>query len=58
MGSAEAYLPITRPMGWDLNVSQDWLTAAMARLVPDRGEEFLAISACRLTCGYDTENPC
>ena len=33
LGTAEAYLLITRLMGWDLNVSQDWLTAIMARLV-------------------------
>jgi hypothetical protein len=45
-------------MGWDLDAYPDRLTTTVARRGPDRGEEFLTISGCCLTCGYDTENLC
>jgi hypothetical protein len=48
---------MTRLMSWDLDAYQDWLRTAVARLAGDR-EEFLILSGCRLTCGYDTENLC
>ena len=57
-GQTETYLLITRLIGWDLDVLPGLADDHRGSPGPDRGEGFLIISACRLTCGYDTGNLC